>query len=738
MTKILAEFSYKRQEVRKGYTDKYLHINLSTYSIEEKPIPEKVKDVFIGGKGYDLWLMWEYLPRDRIVKWDEPENPLCISSGPLGGVMGYPGAGKSIVTAISPLTDIIIDSNVGGFFGPWMKFAGFDALRIVGKAKEPVVIVIDGLKEKVWIESAEELPTETHLLADMLNEKYMNVDKETGKNDRLYVSVVSSGPAADHTYFGCLNFSWWDNRRKVNHVKQAGRGGTGTVFRNKNLVALVAHSPPVKLESVGPDDRDTLRKVGREHSSEILKLDSQQNRMRVIGTAHLPSIMSEFDLLPTYNFKYGRDDNGKDKTLWGDHYEKIFTNTGKGWDGCWRGCAINCAHCVEGYELKTGPFKGQKVLVDGPEYETIAGCGSNIGIFDPLQVVEINFYCDTYGIDTISFGTATAFIMECYMAGILNKERTDGLELKWGNFEAVTELLHRMARGEGQFPLIFAKGIKKMQEYFRANYNLTKEQERFIQDIGMAHKGLEYSEYVTKESLAQQGGYGLTLKGPQHDEAWLIFLDMVHNYMPTFENKADALTWFPYWRTWFSLNGLCKLPWNDVVPADNKETDEPHKVPKHVQFYADFFESVTGRHMGDSPKEREANLILMSERVYQFQRVFNVRLGHGRREDDSNPPYRSVGPVTLEEYNSRLDRYDKQLAEELGKTLEEIRKMPVGERHALTRKIREERYRKLQDTVYEKRGWNHKSGVIKISKAKEIWPEWLVKEVLPFIKDLQD
>ncbi|MCG3252726.1 MAG: aldehyde:ferredoxin oxidoreductase [Candidatus Heimdallarchaeota archaeon] len=738
MTKTLAEMSYKRQNVMKGYTDKTLHIDLSKLSIEENDVDKKVREIFIGGKGYDLWLMWESLPKNRIVKWNEPENPLCIASGPLGGTAGYPGAGKSIVTAISPLTDIVIDSNVGGFFGPWMKYSGFDALRIVGKAKEPVVIVIDGTQEKVWIEPAGDLPTESHLLAEQLNEKYRTIDKETGKDDRLYVSVVSAGPGADHSYFGCLNFSWWDNRRKANHLKQAGRGGTGTIFRNKNIVAIVAHSPSVNLESQHPEDQEAAKLVGRKHSKEILTLDDSQNKMRVIGTAHLPSIMSEFDLLPTYNFKYGRDDDGKDKTLWGDAYEKIFSNTGKGWDGCWRGCAINCAHCVEDYKLETGPYKGQKVLVDGPEYETIAGVGSNLGIFDPLHVVEINFYCDTYGLDTISFGTALGFVMECYETGILDKEKTNGLDLKFGNFEATMEIMHRIALGKDEFALIFARGIRKMKEYFKVNYNLTPEQEKFCQDIGMEHKGLEYSEYITKESLAQQGGYGLTLKGPQHDEAWLIFLDMVHNYMPTFENKAEALCWFPYWRTWFSLNGLCKLPWNDVVPEDNKDSDAPHKVPDHVQNYATLFESITGVPMGKTPQEREDSLVHISQRVYQFQRVFQVRLGHGRRIDDSNVPYRSVGPVTLEEYESRMERYDKQLVEILGKTLEEVQKMPIEERHGITRKHREEQYDKLQDAVYEKRGWNHKSGVIKLDVAKKLWPEWLFDEVLPFIKDLQD
>jgi aldehyde:ferredoxin oxidoreductase len=142
--------------------------------------------------------------------------------------------------------------------------------------------------------------------------------------------------------------------------------------------------------------------------------------------------------------------------------------------------------------------------------------------------------------------------------------------------------------------------------------------------------------------------------------------------------------------------------------------------------------------MGDKRKEREMNLVNMSQAVYQFQRVFQVRLGHGRRADDSNPPYRAVGPVTLEEYESRIDRYDGQLAEILGKKLEEIKKMPLEERLAITRKNRIERYNKLQDTVYEKRGWNHKTGVIKIKKAKELWPKWLVEEIMPYIKDLQD
>jgi aldehyde:ferredoxin oxidoreductase len=230
-----------------------------------------------------------------------------------------------------------------------------------------------------------------------------------------------------------------------------------------------------------------------------------------------------------------------------------------------------------------------------------------------------------------------------------------------------------------------------------------------MQDIGMEAKGLEFSEYMTKESLAQQGGYGLALKGPQHDEAWLIFLDMVHNFMPTFEKKAEALHWFPMFRTWFGLCGLCKLPWNDVVPEDNKDTPEPAKVMKHVDWYADYYTSVTGR------QTTADGLIRMSEAVYNFQRIFNLKMGFGKREHD-NIPYRAVGPVKTVEYESRAERYDKQLVEKhnvdiTGKTTEE--------KIALLREFREKLYEKLKDAVYKRRGWTN-NGIPTVETVKRL------------------
>ncbi len=447
-----------------------------------------------------------------------------------------------------------------------------------------------------------------------------------------------------------------------------------------------------------------IRKYGQRVTHEVIQLDDDQCEMRRVGTAHLAEIMNDYDLLPTFNYQYGSHEEAW--KISSKEFKKYLIQDSP--DGCWLGCTMGCAKAAEDFVPKTGPYQGQKVVVDGPEYETVGGCGSNIGVWDVEGVLELNFYCDTYGVDTISYATSTAFVMECYENGILNKERTGGLDLHFGNLEAALELLHQMSKGEG-FGVITGQGIRWMKKYFAEEYKLTPEQVQFMQDIGMEAKGLEYSEYVTKESLAMQGGYGLALKGAQHDEAWLIFMDMVNNQIPTFEDKAEALHYFPMFRTWFGLNGLCKLPWNDVEPANNAETDEPAKVPEHVEGYINFFNGMTGL---DIAKE---DIITQSERAYNFQRVFNLRCGYGDRESD-RIPFRSAGPVTLKEYESRQERYDQQLKEIIGVDPEG---KTTREKHSILRKFREEQYQKLCDAAYERRGWNQ-NGVPTVEHLKKL------------------
>jgi aldehyde:ferredoxin oxidoreductase len=694
--KLITSYKYSWAPIDKGYNNRTLYVNVGTRTIKEKPVTQQMKDKFIGGKGFDLRLLWDSTKPET--KWNDPENEIVISGGPCCGITQYSGAGKAICCAISPQTDIIVDSNVGGFFGPFLKFCGFDAIELQGKSEQEILVLLDEEREVVEIYEAGDLPSDSHVLGEILHETFA---KEDNDKDKMNVAVVAAGTAAEHSLIGMLNFTFYDPKRKLVRLKQAGRGGLGTVLRDKKIKALVA-----KVKNIGGNrnnvmNLEAIQERGRRFNKEMRELDDKQCEMRSKGTAHLTLIMNDYDLLPVNNFRFGSHPEAV--KIRGDVWKSYFTQNVP--DGCWIGCNMSCAKGVDNYELRSGPYKGDKVIVDGPEYETTSSLGSIAGIFNPDFTIEANFYCDTYGICTISWGTILGFVMECYESGILNEERTGGLKLNFGNADAAMELLHQVSRGEGFGP-IAGQGVRKMKEIFAKN---GWGDPKFMQDIGMENKGLEYSQYVSKESLAQQGGYAMTNKGPQHDEAWLIFMDMVNNQIPTFEKKAEALHYFPMFRTWFGLAGFCKLPWNDVEPEDNPKNAEPAKVPEHVDNYVTIFNAVTGLNID------KAELIKQSERVYNFQRIFNLRRGYGMRKHDAQP-YRACGPVTKEEYESRAERYDKQLIEKAafdpaGKSTEE--------KMAVLRTYRENQYEQLLDAVYERRGWN-KNGVPKIEHLKNI------------------
>jgi aldehyde:ferredoxin oxidoreductase len=697
--KVLAEYRYETRPIERGYAGRTLHVDVSNNTITAKPVDEKMKRTFVGGRGFDLWLLWNAVTGET--KWDSPENEVVISAGPIGGITQYPGTGKSIAATISPLTGTVVDSNVGGYFGPLLKFSGFDAVEVQGIADREVIVLVDGNQGLVQILEAPEESVNSNLLAEEMAAMLGKTPQE-----KQAVTSVSSGVGAEHTLIGCLNFSFYDPRRRLARLKQAGRGGIGTVFRKKKVKALVVKYLGLKGDSNHPADLATIQETGAKMHREIYERDSIMFTMRLDGTNHLTKIMNDYDILPVHNFRYGSHPEAE--KIYSPHFQEYFDYAAP--DGCWYGCTLACAKVASGLELRTGPHKGQTVTVDGPEYETVAGIGANCGIWDAHAVLEANYYCDAYGIDTISFGTSMAFAMECYEEGILNKQITGGLELNFGNAEAMLEALHQMGRGEG-FGVTIGQGIRRMKHILAEKYGADPQ---FLQDIGMEAKGLEYSEYVTKESLAQQGGYGLANKGPQHDEAWLIFMDAVNNQIPTFEDKAEALHYFPMWRTFFGLNGLCKLPWNDVEPGDNRtryKGIDAAKVPEHVQNYVELFQAVTGR---DDVKDG-MDLVHMSEVVYNFQRLFNLKMGFGTREHDAIP-YRSVGPVTDTEYESRAERYDKQLHEMVGI---DPSGMTTQEKRLALRRYRELQYEHLIDAVYRRRDWDN-NGIPTLKKAREL------------------
>ncbi len=705
--RLLAEWKYEPKKLYRGYSKEFLSVDLGredgAFSCDVHPVSEDMIEKFTGGRGFGLKILWDKVtPRS---KWDDPENALVISGGPICGITQYPGTGKTYTVFLSPLTGQTYNSNAGGYFGPFLKASGFDALSVSGKASENVVLFIDGDEGMVRLFAWEPADRNSYTVTEALHDHFAE-----NEEDKRNISVVSSGEAAEHSWWGALNFSFYDPRRGLPRLKQAGRGGGGTVLRDKKILALVVKKRNFSGTENNPADLSVLQKVGTKLHREIRQNDDVQSLMRKIGTAHLNLIMNDYDILPVNNFKFGRHED----IMKIDPVRYGFT---QGYaDGCWYGCSLACAKAVDEFELLTGPCRGQKVTVDGPEYETAASLGPNVGIFDPLWTIEANFYADHYALDTISLGTGLAFVCECYELGLITKEHTNGLELNFGAKDDLLELIHRMMDGRDDFANVVSQGIRRMKTLFAGKYGADRE---IMEQIGMEGQGLEVSQYRCQESMAQWGGYFLTLKGPQHDEAWLIFMDMVNKQLPTFEDKAEALFYFPNFRLWFSLVGVCKLPWNDVEPSDNRiryKGIEAAKVPEHVQNYLEIYEAVTGK-----PLSRE-EMILQSERVYNYERIFNLRMGKGTRQYH-NIPDRALGPVFPDEWEVRSEYFDGKL-KEAGHDPEGL---AVEEKISLLQAHRRREWEKLVDAVYERRGWTPE-GIPTIETVKRLgidYPEVL-------------
>ncbi len=683
---------YKRPILKKGYTDRLLDIDLSNNSISIRDITPVMRRMFVGGRGYCLKLVFD--GTNATTRYDSEDNVLAFAGGPFCGESGFAGTGKFIVGAISPLTNTFCDSNVGGYFFPLVKQAGFDAISITGRSDKDVIIFIDGEQGIVRIMDAPE--TETSLFeAESLVEQWKGDGKPSS------VAFVTAGIGGENTFFGCVNSVYYDVRRKRCRAKQAGRGGLGTVMRAKGLWGIVVKYDMSKGNSNKPVDRARVREAGKKIRNIIRTVDPKSMRLSKQGTTSLLDMMNSNQLLPVRNYQYGSDE--REKEVSGAIFEnKVFEQ--KYPDGCFVGCTLSCTKGCEKYTLKTGPLAGETVAVDGPEYETAATI-TNLDIFDIDCMLEYAWYCDEYGMDTISTGVVMSFLFEAYERGLLTKEDTEGMELKWDSPETVLTLLHQMAKGAPGFPTEAGRGLRHMK-YWVAKRIAAKNghpAERILKDLeqfGMECKGLEFSMYITKESLAQQGGYGFALKGPQHDESWLIGIDQLNNELPTFEKKAEALRWFPLFRTWFNIVGLCKLPWIDVRHPDAAKTDDPSKnLPTIQECYLELVNATFG-----TQKTLE-DLLNESERCYILHKLFNLRQGFGTRAHDAIP-LRAMAPVFINEFKSRKKYYEKYIQDVIKI---ETASMSDEAMLAALQDFRIKQYEELTDKVYEAKGFDQNS-----------------------------
>ena len=246
---------------------------------------------------------------------------------------------------------------------------------------------------------------------------------------------------------------------------------------SKNLKAIVVRgSHDLPVFDIQGLRKESQKAYGYMSGHKYFKMWQREGLMNVMEYANAQGF------LPTHNFKNGQHANAG--LIGSVAYRDLFD---PGFDGCWKGCTVACAHGVKDFVPMTGPYQGKAVFVDGPEYETIAGCGSNLGIFDPFTILEMNFYCDAYGLDTISVGTSIAFAMECFEMGLINSDHTQGMDLSFGNRPNALALLHQMAKGSG-FGVTVGQGVRRMKRIFAKDCGANA---AIMQDIGMEAKGLE-------------------------------------------------------------------------------------------------------------------------------------------------------------------------------------------------------------------------------------------------------
>lgn len=724
---------YEISELHHGYTNQLLVIDLSDNVIEATELDPQTRDFFIGGRGLGLYLLHQ--ATKATTQATDPENPLILANGPLGGIPQFPGTAKAMAVSLSPLTGVPGVSNFGGYFGAFLKFAGFDALQVTGTAGRDVMIVINGFTREVTIEDITHLD-EAFDLERMIDEKFTSAGY-----DHRSIAFMSTGIGAAHTTFGCINSHYFDvtkptpTGKGLYRTKQAGRTGIGTVMSNKGVRAIVVLATyPHGDNPYGAEDWEKAKDAGRRLHKVVKDVDPTSLRMSRKGSAGLITFMSkdEYQSLPVNNFQAGSDPRAPQ--ICGKFYEDhLFEH--RGMDGCFPGCNLQCTK--GGWvTLVSGDHKGQKVWVDGPEYETAAGFGSNLGIWNAEFILEANWHCDNYAIDTISTATIMAFLMECFQRGFLTAADTDGLELVWGSEAASFEFIHRLAHGNGELVHVAGQGMLQTAAWVAARYEKKTgiDPRPELNLFAMQTKGLPFSFYRTHRSLSMQGSYAAASDiGAHHAAAWLIKSDLLGAF-PTFEDKAWALISYPRVRLGNDNLGLCKLPWVDVFNPESatKTEGDIYINPASQEIYADFFNAMLGTDM------TWQEIFARTDRDINLQRVMNVmHYGHNTTGYDWIPD-RAIGPTDDALYESEAAYNDGEVASILGVAAADVAAMGTTDKRRELMAFRKQELTKLIQVYYAERGWNA-AGVPFIDTLQELglW-EFLTVQAQGSIMALQE
>jgi len=620
-----------------GYARRILHIDLTTGKTETEPLKEDLARKYIGGIGLGMRLLLDHSKPG--VDALSPENPLILATGPLSGTMAPTAGNGHAFVSKSPESGGVAEAKSHGFFGGELKRAGYDAVVIKGRAEKPVYVWID--------DDAVQLMDAQHLWGKSPKET------EDAIRDELkdyYIRVAAIGPAGEKLVrIACI---------LNDRTRAAGRTGLGAVMGSKNLKAIAVRGTK-DVNVAKPKEFQEFVKMMHERMK-----GPATRKYRTLGTPENVLVLNALGALPTRNFTQATFE-GANKVS-GEYLNERYVAK---IIGC-LSCAMRCEHIVV---VPEGPYKGTTTRM---EYETLWALGPNCGVDRLDAIIQAMEQCNYYGMDGISAGVIVSFAMDCYEHGILTKKDTDGLDLRFGNHEAMLEMLKRIGTRQGLGDTL-AEGAKRAAE------KIGKGAEKYAVHI----KGVEMTGYDIRGLKTAALGYAVSFRGADHNRHGA--------YDPDVKGKVDRFK---------AEKGRGKLV---------REVEDLYTIIDSLivckfsrgTYYegfkdlANYYTLVTGIEV--TPEE----LTITGERINNIGRLFNIREGLTRKDD--HLPWKVMNVPIPDEgvaKGSHVTQKDLDI---------------------------------LLDDYYEVRGWT-KEGVPTMEKLKEIGLEDLEHIVKPKLEKTRE
>jgi len=556
-----------------------LEIDLTREKWNLAACPDDAESNYLGGRGMNIKLLSDQIPPgiDPL----GPQNILTLSCGMLTGTAA-PVSSRLHINALSPLTHILGSSNIGGGFGVSLRLCGIQQLVIRGRASKPVYLWIDG--DTIEIRNAKSLWGKDTWETEALLKERLGTEK---------LKILSIGPAGEKgCLFGCI-ISDRDHA--------AGRTGMGTVMGSKNLKAIVvkARKSPVAFRPKN-DTHEAIK-----HYLWQMKYAPEFKTMKAHGGAGYVEWADELAILGTRNY---RDYHFEDvKRIDGKKLKQNITRR----HGCPR-CPVQCKADLR---FSTGRLKGKEAV--RPEFEPMLALGAKCGLNDLQTLVYLDNLCTRLGMDSISAGTVIAFAMDLFDRGIITMSDTDGLDLRWGNGEAMEKLIRQMADGTG-FGKVLAQGVRQAAKVIG----------RGAENYAAHIKGLEMAGYHPYNMMGTALGYSVSSRGADFSD---IYATMEYKWLP---EKATQVFGTPVSTDPRSIQGKAQLVRRAMIVGSVLDCLGLCKVPAlclictyDLVGEAELVSALGGRTVNVT------DLFIAGERIVNLERLFNQQHGAGVLND---------------------------------------------------------------------------------------------------------